>query len=524
MSQAAATRVSSSGHPMLPPRTFCSLLCAFAATATPATALEIRVPSASRHDRFTGFPETPAVNTGSWFDGTLYPSVGWSLNDTRRQFALVSPRHVVLATHWGALGHSIRFLAADGSLWTATIESSVIISKSSTTTDLTLARLSAPAPAAFKPFPYLNLANESLYTNTQLQVFGFNARVGKGTLTGFDNAVISGITRLAHFDYPETGGDDDCVFIEGDSGSPSFAITGGRAAIVGVHCATDPLGAGFRNYDTFLPHYITELNEKLATDGYRMIPATVAPTTVSVSHTATPAQPRQLHAAALDLTFTNPTANGDGNVVVKLVFPAGAAPSSASGVDWFADAGAPDTLVFHRAKLPAGTSETLNLAWTAVPALATIPIQVTTISDASPSATTTVTLTTRPSYAAWSGLLTAGIATADPDQDGVPNVLEYAFGSDPHSGASGGTPAASVAEDGGRTVVFPIRDDAAVRGLAYVTQYSQDLVNWVMTPPSGATTQDAAADPPVAGFLNRSVHLPAGEERRFLRVRVELTE
>src|SRR5688572_2171409 len=129
------------------------------AALKPSSALEIRSYASSRHDRFTGFPASPVLNPSSWFTGSLYTGVGWSVSDTRRQFALVSPRHFVLASHWGiSPGEQIRFLGPDGQTHTFTVASTTQITTGTGTTDLTLGRLTeiVPLSTGVGPFAYLN--------------------------------------------------------------------------------------------------------------------------------------------------------------------------------------------------------------------------------------------------------------------------------------------------------------------------------------------------------------------------------
>lgn len=78
--------------------------------------------------------------------------------------------------------------------------------------------------------------------------------------------------------------------------------------------------------------------------------------------------------------------------------------------------------------------------------------------------------------------------TSDPDADGLSNLLEFAFGTDP-SVSSGG----SIAYGSGVTSGFPLtvlevtdyravfgrRKDWDVEGLSYTVQFSSNLAEWV---------------------------------------------
>ena len=75
------------------------------------------------------------------------------------------------------------------------------------------------------------------------------------------------------FNYLTAGlDDDDCYLQSGDSGSPSFVQVGSQVALIGIHSAIDTIPGGQVNYDTLVPHYITELDAVLNPLGFRMRP------------------------------------------------------------------------------------------------------------------------------------------------------------------------------------------------------------------------------------------------------------
>jgi hypothetical protein len=127
----------------------------------------------------------------------------------------------------------------------------------------------------------------------------------------------------------------------------------------------------------------------------------------------------------------------------------------------------------------------------------------------------------------------AGSNTADSDGDGIPNLHEFAFGTDPTSTQAGstslqyanavllrrGTPISSYTTSSGNSVdfraVFSRRKDFASVGLTYAVQFSGDLVTWA-TSVSGPTV--VASD---ANFEGVSVPYPFFVNRkkaRFFRV------
>ncbi len=92
------------------------------------------------------------------------------------------------------------------------------------------------------------------------------------------------------------------------------------------------------------------------------------------------------------------------------------------------------------------------------------------------------------------GLALDASATADPDADGLPNLLEYALGTDPASSASASL-AAPVAADGRLRLTYArLRED-----LDYVVESSSDLQTWSASDvdqgqPGAATTASTPLD------------------------------
>lgn len=64
--------------------------------------------------------------------------------------------------------------------------------------------------------------------------------------------------------------------------------------------------------------------------------------------------------------------------------------------------------------------------------------------------------------------------SADPDGDGMPNLMEYAFGSDPWTPSI--PPITTSLADGRLQLTY--RSPAAVSDLAYIPQVSSDLTHW----------------------------------------------
>lgn len=101
--------------------------------------------------------------------------------------------------------------------------------------------------------------------------------------------------------------------------------------------------------------------------------------------------------------------------------------------------------------------------------------------------------------------------SADPDGDGVPNLMEYALGSDPNSSLSAGRAIASLTSDGLRVTLSFLR---ARSDLTYIVEGSADLASWsVVATNPGAPGQNVV----VVDNVNVSTATPP---RRFLRLRV----
>jgi hypothetical protein len=118
---------------------------------------------------------------------------------------------------------------------------------------------------------------------------------------------------------------------------------------------------------------------------------------------------------------------------------------------------------------------------------------------------------------------------ADPDGDGIANLMEYALGGDPRVAftrfADGSPLGISFEVNNGVAVMrHPERTDKEARGLDYVVEFfSDNLREWSTGLPIGASTGLVEFDPPVEGFARRVTQWPAtGKE--MLRLSVEVVE
>ena len=505
--------------------------------ASTGSALEIRTYSANRHDRFTGFPGAPVFNDAAWYGSRRFSGIGWIPGEGNgRQFALVSPRHVVFALHFApANGTTIRFLNADGVAVDRTVVATEFVpNEVAQPTDLCLVKLSPPITAAEKVahFPYLNLASESAYTGTALTIFGWEMKAGRGSIHGFEDSDVEGIntTRVMRFRYRKvTGNQDDARVVVGDSGSPSFGMAGVNPAILGVHTAAGETTQHFLGYDSFVPHYIAELDALMAPEGYRMTPA--YPPAVSLGTQLVVTSPlKQAYAGSCRFDLGNTGANDAGNARFTLQFPAGAGPDAISAPGWIAETAGPQDWVFRRANLAVATTASFTATWAEMPALSSIAVEISRVADGAPPAMQNFELNPLPTFKAWADGLVDESETGDPDLDGLPNLVEYAFGGDPEvptrSSDSGGLLLPEVSAAGGTASLrFPVRDDAVERGLVYSVEFSETLETDSWDAGSMPLTDGTAPfAPPVDGFLLRTVSWSAAVPKQFARVKVTLAE
>lgn len=503
---------------------------------TASWAIQIRSYSAERHDRFTGFPDAPAWNDAAWFGSRSFSGVGWAPadHDNKRQFALVSPLHIVCATHYQpGLGTFIRFLNSDGVAVNRSVTSLMPVKNDlGQNTDLTLATLSSPLLSSDKVahLAYLNLADESAYLGTSLTVFGWQAKAGTGMISGFDDLVEPSInkTRMMEFEYLMQSGDQDDSYLEsGDSGSPTLAMAGGTPALVGLHTAVNESLLMRTSYDTFVPHYLDKLNALMAADGYQMTPGHP----LEASATTTPTQWRKANPGTCRFDIKNASAIEVTHLTITLSFPPAAVPDTLTAPGWSITSGAPHERLLERDSLQAGATASITAEWLDLGMSDSLDNELALAADGSAQRTFLFNHALAPSYNAWAAGLPDPTPAADPDGDGIPNMLEYAFGGDPAVASQTMTSGAALVpvlgvSGASASLGFPVRDDALLRGLSYVTEFSGTLASdsWSPTPPAGYALVDAAFDPAVPGFLLRTVSFKANDSRHFCRVRVELNE
>ena len=515
----------------------------------PAEGFEIRSYNATDHKRFDNFPSAPTVNPNQLFAAQDLSGIGWLNGSADIQYALISRQHVVFATHFAsAIGnHQIRFLNASNQVIARTGSPLVTIQDGGLPSDLKLITLNSPIDQdqGVTPLTYYNLTP----TNFSSVIIGITGKrdesgnkfgiIGRDTIRNVESTPrtedygAAGMltTRYMRFDYPKLIGDaNEGRFEIGDSGSPTFTVVGGKAALIGTHSYVEEAPTSFRNYDAFVPHYASALDAQLAPLGYRMRPASFSPTTLTgVTSTVQPT-PRQALPLALEFVIENTGANLTGNLEVEFSFPTGQAPDSISATGWVTY-GSGTKWTLRKATLEAAASGTLTASWTAAPVIGAITPTITWRSDTVPDQSTTPTITLFPSYTAWAIGLTEGEFTDDPDQDHLLNQVEYALGGDPEDGLAllpnGDELLPTIASIGSLVVyTYPERSDKLARGLSYDPEWSTDLspASFSTTPPDGFTSFTAAYVPDVPGFVKRTITWPASEPFQFVRLGISLSE
>lgn len=240
-----------------------SLLALLAACAC-SRALTVSGYSSAANDRFaSGFPSSPLDNGSASFIGAGHDwsAVGWSSADATKGFALLTPRHTLVARHYGG-ATTVRFAGDAGivSLSQASLANTNLglIFNGLTYGDLSVGRLTGVAPdSAGLPRVAVFDGNTSSSVNSSMNgrsliVHGRGAnatsspRIGAATVEGTSVGGASGDflrTTLASVTYQT-----------GDSGSPVFtgwtdANGVARLALMGNAAAVDATnGFNYINY------------------------------------------------------------------------------------------------------------------------------------------------------------------------------------------------------------------------------------------------------------------------------------
>ncbi len=256
-------------------------------TALGVNAMTLPSHSSTVNDAYlSGYPATPVRNTDPSFVGAArdWHGVAWSASLATKSFGLLSPRHYLVARHYGGAS-TLVLLGADHQLHSRTHLQTEdtglgIIFQNETLGDISIGTLTSPFPAAALPtrLPLLDLHSSSslnstaAYTALPLLVFGRGPNATTSTRLAPDSVSsvsISGTTHQLLFSR------DTTQLEAGDSGSPLFAAWTNpdgqpEAALLGMHAAIDE--ANGWNIDNFAAsrEVINALHLRMNDEGYAL--------------------------------------------------------------------------------------------------------------------------------------------------------------------------------------------------------------------------------------------------------------
>lgn len=507
-----------------------------------APALQIRVFSESKHERFTGFPSAPVRNPAFIHAALDLSGVGWSVEDPHKQFTLISPLHFAGANHYRpSLNSVVSFVAQDGTVVSRQVAAlTAMLNEQGQATDVLIGTLNAPVlPSSGVAFlPYLNMDLETGYVGQPLIVLGRHARGGRGTIAavadfGGDPAT-SGIginrTRSYTFDYRTLiGGADDSYGEVGDSGSPALVAVGSRAALVGTHTAVLTAPGTISTIDSLLPAYAPGINTHLSADGYHLTQATPKAVTPVVTQRV-PLLVRAGYPFSLGLVVTNLSPDHEAhNLKLAQQWSVPSSAGSGSGDQWIQETASGSGVQARRGGLPAGNMTEFLVSTTIQdPGTGRSTAQLT--ADGVSMVSNGLDVRVVESYRSWSRPLPLTGVADDSDGDGVDNLTEYAFGGDPAvaSQVRSGTTASLLpvfqqgSGSGSSGISWLQRRDAAERALGYRLERSSSLAvtDWETVTPLSVSTSVLDGD-----FEMITATLPEdARSRGFFRVTVTLSE
>lgn len=513
---------------------FFSAIIIFSINISISQALTLREVNSSKHLRFLNFPANPTHNKEFVHASCDLTGVGWHTGNTNRQLTMVSPIHFVGANHFRpGVGATIRFLCPDGVIKNCTVASQTAIPNSAgVASDLFIGTLTAPIPESegIKYYPYLNLSNELEYHDLPLIILGRAIRGGKGTLERIRNIASSSTnsTRTLTFLYDTTGGkESDCYFQGGDSGSPIFIEHGGVAAIVGTNSLRLQRVGAIENFANFIPNYIEELNTKMEVSGYRMTKAIPGSTSLVLDHSK-PVIVRAGQDFDIQLHLKNSGPDLAENVKLKNTLPDTVKVISATGADWFNEASNLDGIIDAR-RVKIDSEETVDYTISLnISKPGTYMHEVTFYSDQSPVVTQSFMIIVTDSYLNWATELTNASISNDDDQDGISNLLEYAFGGNPENSSQylensiiHILPQYTI-NDGVHQISFLRRTNYIELGISYILTSSTDLT------PGGFSDASSMIGEEKVNWINDDIEqvnltLTAPESRQFFSIEVVLT-
>lgn len=276
---------------LAPPSGAALALVAMFWAAPMAQGIVINAYQPARHDRFaSGFPAAPVANLDPSFIGAGYDwsGVGWWSNDIplgngeSRGYALLSDRYFLYARHYPpAIGGTLNFLAADGTVHGYVVGSLSGALPAGTSSDLAVGMFTEPIPDDVGITPYTILFkgySTAAYVGLDLLQYGrgdlpptlTSPRIGRNEVDSVIQSPEGSGLYYYTFLYDTTTPDRTELF-GGDSGSPSFYVevddqTGQpkRMYLAGAHYAT---AAGEYGLDSMLAMMLPAVVRQMAATG-----------------------------------------------------------------------------------------------------------------------------------------------------------------------------------------------------------------------------------------------------------------
>ena len=161
----------------------------------------------------------------------------------------------------------------------------------------------------------------------------------------------------------------------------------------------------------------------------------------------------------------------------------------------------------------------------------TVPLESITSAIFFNSPYSSATLTTSLGYLDWQESFgwsaSASLPDADPNGNGVPNLLEYALALDPLSTTPPKLPSVGwdTSSPNGPWLTFSYRHNKSATDLTYEIWSSTDLKNWTLQNADGASVIAETVNPDVDGdetadLLRTRIKIGSNESKRFLRLQV----
>ena len=262
-SRETPTRKRSGGDRRLRSLAGFAAIVAAAVATFPVAAYDVAGYTAAANNRFSsGFPSAPVTNTSGSFVGLPYSwlGVGWATSDPTKGFGFLTPKHYLVARHYGGAA-TISLLSAGGQVVTGTQASVTdtgygFTNNGTQPADIAIGELTASLPAAYGLPRYgvfdanTSSTTNSTYVGQPLMVYGRgpdgtqSPRMGTATVNGWavsgsNSSITSNVT---------TG-----TLQVGDSGSPTFirwTNPNGAAeiTIIGNNTATDFVSINVYNF------------------------------------------------------------------------------------------------------------------------------------------------------------------------------------------------------------------------------------------------------------------------------------